>query len=414
MKPLIVLCIYAFAWLFVVLPAKAENRVALVIGNSAYINAGPLPNPRNDAEDVTGALKRLGFEVIEGMDLTVRDFANILLTFSERLKDADVALLFYAGHGMAVDGKNYLIPIDAELNSAADLEIEAISLERIQAHMERRPRTNLLVFDACRNNPFTRRIARALGSRSTAIQTGWAEVNPAKGTYISFATEPGDIASDGIGRNSPFTSALLKHIGTENLDIQLMMRSVRREVIEATGGDQVPWERSSLISSFAFLQKGRQTATPFIASDKSSYAQGDKIRLVITPPEDCRLTLLNVDNTGKSCLLFPHPKLPDTVLKRGERVMFPPKGSLTLDEAGEETFVAMCNASEAAKKKASRNTTQIDCSKGAADRAFNDQFLETVTFSLEDDDPDTKASDAALSEKQTILRGSLTVNVAPQ
>ncbi len=277
------------------------------------------------------------------------------------------------------------------------------------------PRTNVLIFDACRNNPFAGRIARSLGDRAKTVGQGWAAVTPGRDTYISFATAPGTTASDGSGRNSPFTSALLSRMSTEGQDVQLMMRGVRADVIEATRGSQVPWEHSSLISSFAFAS-AKPPVAALITAERTSFKRGESIQLAITPSEDCRLTLLNVDKAGKSCLLLPHPKLPDTVLKAGQRTVFPPKGALRLEQPGEETFVAMCNASEAAKAQAVRTSRLIDCSKGAADRSFNDKVFETVTFDI--DDAGDKAGAAAKPAGDTsaprlsVLRGSLTVTVS--
>ena len=146
--------IFFAAWVFGfvafggIFAAYAENRVALVIGNSAYVHAGVLPNPANDARDMTDRLAGLGFEVVRGTDLTVNGFNDLLRIFADKVKNADVALLFYAGHGVAVGGINYLVPVDARLDSASSLEVEAVSLRKIQALMENRPRTNLLFFDS--------------------------------------------------------------------------------------------------------------------------------------------------------------------------------------------------------------------------------------------------------------------------
>lgn len=411
-----------WALLSIAIPASAEMRVALVIGNSNYEHANALTNPKNDAHDIAAKLTALGFDVVHGVDLTVQSFNYKLREFAGKLRRADVALLFYAGHGVAVGGINYLVPVDAQLDSEGDLEIEAVSLATIQRIMESRPRTNILIFDACRNNPFTRSISRSLGkNRSSLVRSGWASVDPATGTYISFATKPGDVASDGEGRNSPFTKALLSHIDTPGVDIEVMMKQVRKDVIAATranGKTQTPWARTSMVSNFVFGHQtqslARQLTGDFITSDKTSYKQGDKIKLYITPPKDCRLTLLNLDKTGQSCQQFPHPALQDNVLKAGQRFVFPPKGSLTLAEAGEETFVAMCNASDEAKAAATRNTRSAGCSKGASDRTFNQKTLELAIFDPNDKGGTSSSGTTPTAKKQTVLRSSLTVKVEPK
>lgn len=402
-------------------PASGERRVALVVGNSQYHFANVIPNPSNDAHDIAAKLTALSFDVVRGTNLNEQSFTAKIREFAKKLRDADVALFYYAGHGVAVDGINYLIPTDARLQTAADLELETVTLAKVQRLMERRPRVNIIIFDACRNNPFARNISRSLGSRSALVKQGWAAVNPGAGTYISFATKPGDVASDGEGRNSPFTRALLRYIETPNVDIELMMRRVRRDVIKETaakGRKQVPWANTSMTSSF-FFSRGdkklsRQIAKSFISTNKVSYAQGDKLKLEITPPQDCRLTLLNFDKTGRSCQLFPHESLADPVLRAGQPFVFPPKGSLTLGEVGQETFVAMCNATAAAKAAATRRTRSVGCSKGASDRNFNERTLELATF-----DPNDKGGAAALTvkdpaRKHNVLRSSLTIQVTPK
>lgn len=230
-----------------------QRRVALVIGNSTYENAGQLQNPTNDANDVAAQLKQLGFEVILGtnldkarMDKTVRDFA-------ESLNGAAVSLFFYAGHGLQVDGENYIVPIDAKLTSAASLDFEMVRLNLIQRSMERETRTSIVILDACRDNPLARNLARALGTRSVAIGRGLARVESGEGTLISFSTQPGNVAADGSGRNSPFAAALLNNISKVGDDLSSILINVRNDVMKATARKQVPWENSALTAKFYFV-----------------------------------------------------------------------------------------------------------------------------------------------------------------
>jgi len=244
-------CIYLIAgWAE---PTSAAKRVALVIGNSVYEHATPLKNPKNDAEDVAARLATLGFDVVKGIDLTHRGFAQTIADFKKKLDFADVSLFFYAGHGLQVNGRNYLAPVDAKLDDSTALAFEAVQLGTILQLMERRRRTNLVFLDACRDNPLARNLARGMGTRSNAVGRGLARVETGVGTFIAFATQPGNVALDGDDRNnSPFTRGLMDHIATPGLDVALMMRRVRRQVIKETGGRQVPWQHSSLTAPFTF------------------------------------------------------------------------------------------------------------------------------------------------------------------
>lgn len=226
--------------------ALAEKRVALVIGNSAYQHVAPLPNPGNDAADMTAKLEGLGFEVVHGTDLDLARLRRVVRDFAGRLDGADLALFYYAGHGLQVDGENYLAPVDAKLASHVDLDFEAVPMNLILSAMERSTRINLIFLDACRDNPLAVNLARSMGTRSASVGRGLAKVGTGIGTLIAFATQPGNVALDGSGRNSPFTSALLKHLGQPGRDITRELIDVRRDVLAATGGKQVPWDNSSL------------------------------------------------------------------------------------------------------------------------------------------------------------------------
>src|SRR5262245_1978199 len=198
-------------------------------------------NPKNDASDVATVLTRLGFKVLEGfnldkagMDRTVRDFATAL-------GGADVGVFFYAGHGLQVAGTNYLVPVDAQLTTSAALDFEMVRLDVVQRTMERAARTNVLFLDACRDSPLARNLARAMGTRSAEIGRGLAAAESGVGTLISFSTQPGNVALDGPGRNSPFAGALIKALAAPGEDLSNMLIGVRNEVMAATSDRQVPW-----------------------------------------------------------------------------------------------------------------------------------------------------------------------------
>ena len=227
--------------------AATGIRVALVIGNGHYTQVPALPNPPNDAADIAQALRKLGFDVVEGIDVDKSTMEAKIREFGRKLDKADLALFYYAGHGLQVAGKNFLVPVDAKLDRPADLTFETIDLAVVLEQMEGDQRVNLIFLDACRDNPFAKAVARSLGTRSAAVGQGLAQVQSAVGTMIIYSTQPDNVAQDGAGRNSPFTSALLKHIATPGLEIDSMMKRVRGDVIAATQRQQVPWDHSSLV-----------------------------------------------------------------------------------------------------------------------------------------------------------------------
>lgn len=229
----------------------ADRRVALVIGNGAYAHAPALPNPPNDAAAVAAALQRIGFEVLSGRDLDKEQTVDLLRRFERSLKDASVGLVFYAGHGLQVDGRNYLIPIDAQLESEADLQFDAVPLDVVLGQLERAVPVQVVFLDACRDNPLARTLARSMGrTRSSALGQGLAPARASVGALIAYATQPDNVALDGDGAHSPFTAALLRHLDTPGLEIRQMLTRVRKSVLEETDGRQVPWDHSSLTGDF--------------------------------------------------------------------------------------------------------------------------------------------------------------------
>ncbi len=256
-----VLLAAAFASVICSLPALAEKRVALVIGNSKYAEATPLTNPTNDANDISAALKSAGFDVILGLDVDKRGFDTKVRNFAELLEGADAAIFFYAGHGLQVGGRNYLIPIDARLANERDLDFDAVSLDLVLKQMElgRGDKTNIVFLDACRDNPFRGNLARSMGTRSASIGKGLAQVETGVGTFISYSTQPGNVALDGKGRNSPFTAALAKHVRETNRNLTSTMIEVRKDVLAATDGKQVPWDHSALTGDFYFQKTAAKT-----------------------------------------------------------------------------------------------------------------------------------------------------------
>ena len=229
------------------------KRVALVIGNGAYAHAITLPNPPADGKLVADTLRSAGFSVIEGSDLDKAGMTKLLDQFTEAAYDADIALVFYAGHGLQVDGRNYLIPVDAELEKAAQLQTRTIPVEAVLAALPPDPAVGMIILDACRDNPLARTLARALplsrsivGRRGPRAGAGERPEHNAGGLLIAYATDPGAVAYDGKDAHSPYTTALARHLATPGLEIQSALTRVRAEVSQATDGAQRPWHNASL------------------------------------------------------------------------------------------------------------------------------------------------------------------------
>lgn len=231
-----------------------ERRVALVIGNGAYEHVSTLPNPPHDAAALAATLRRLGFEVIEETDLDFAEMWRAIDRFGDALAGAAVGLFFYAGHGLQVGGQNYLVPTNAALRRESSLNYEAVPVATVQRVMERAERTNLILLDACRDNPLAQELARSMGAtRSASVGSGLAEMQTGIGTLVVYATAPGMVALDGTGEHSPFTQALLEHVTEPGLEVRQMLTRVRLSVIDRTDHGQVPWDHSSLTGDFYFV-----------------------------------------------------------------------------------------------------------------------------------------------------------------
>src|SRR5437868_6207598 len=236
----------AAALLVVCEPAWAGKRVALIIGNSAYQNVPPLANPINDGAMMAATLKAAGFDVVDSRhDLSAVEARRALRDFSDAARDADIAVVYYAGHGMEVDGANYLIPVDAKLERDTDVYDEALSLDRVLVAVEPAKQLRLVILDACRDNPFAKQMKRTVASR--AIGRGLAQIEPTSpNMLIAYSAKAGSTALDGDGKNSPFTIALAKHLATPGLDVRRAFGFVRDDVLKATSNRQEPFVYGSL------------------------------------------------------------------------------------------------------------------------------------------------------------------------
>jgi uncharacterized caspase-like protein len=240
--------------------AFAEERVALVIGQSAYRSVVPLPNPANDAQKMTEMLGNAGFKVTKAADLSQNDMRQAVSDFAAKVSASGpdtVALVFYAGHGLQVDGENYLVPVDVDPKRESDIPLQAVRLNDVLNTLGAVPtRMRIIMLDACRNNPFP--------SINTAAGHGLAIVDTkagAAGSFISYSTSPGAVAEDGSGSNSPYTTALLSVAKEPNLPIEEAFKRVRVAVNQATDGRQIPWESSSLTTEFRFVSDGAVAAS---------------------------------------------------------------------------------------------------------------------------------------------------------
>lgn len=247
--------------------AQAETRLALVIGNSSYAKT-PLANPRNDAALIATALEGAGFDVTRLIDADQALMKRAILDFGRRLRSADsVGLFYYAGHGVQIDGENYLIPVGADIAALEEVALNGVALGELLKTMERAgSRLNIAILDACRDNPFA--------GTSRSVARGLAPVTAPSGTLIAYATAPGQVALDGTGSNSPYTAALAEAIPSEGVPIEDVFRRTRRKVLEVTSNRQTPWEHSSLTGEFFFRPK---SALPEASArdDTTSQPAGD-------------------------------------------------------------------------------------------------------------------------------------------
>ncbi|TFW56565.1 peptidase [Bradyrhizobium sp. MOS001] len=264
--------------------AFADKRVAFVVGNAAYKNVPQLPNPAIDSKAMARVLRNVGFDVVEGANLTRDAMTAKLLEFGKKSEGADVAVFFYAGHGIAVNGVNYLLPVDADLKSEMDVKLgAAINVDLTLDQTMSDAKVKLVFLDACRDNPFAAKIRSAKATRSVNVQTGLAEMKSGEGTLIAFATGPGQTALDGeAGTNSPFTRALIANIAQPGIEIQQAMTKVRAQVSDETSKGQLPWGHTNLTGNVYLNPVGvpaAATTDPSNAPALAASKQGSDVEL---------------------------------------------------------------------------------------------------------------------------------------
>jgi uncharacterized caspase-like protein len=241
--------------------ALAERRVALVVGNAQYNNPSlVLSNPKNDAEDVAAVLRTLGFEVIHKTDSRKRDLELAMAQFARMSTNADVALFFYAGHALQYQGQNYLMPVDAALEDEISLRYQMMAIDDVRAALDRASGVKIMILDACRNNPVVDVLKRRMSGTARNVENlrGLARIDKTQGMVVAYATAADDVAADGTGRNSPYTTALLKRLQEPGLEIELMFRRIAADVNAQTNGKQRPETYVSLLNEYYLNQLDRQ------------------------------------------------------------------------------------------------------------------------------------------------------------
>ncbi len=258
--PVLIRFVLAIAFLVgLSLSAQAEKRMALVIANGVYKNVPALANPPRDGEAIAALLHQIGFETDTRLNLDRAGFESALADFSQSAEDADIAIVYYAGHGIEVDGRNYLIPVDAKLATDKQARFELIGLDDVMASLDGVKGLRAVFLDACRNNPFLASMTRSKATRS--IAQGFTPVEAQNGTIISYAAKEGTVAADGLGDHSPYATALLAYMGEPGLEIQFMLRKVRDKVQKLTGGRQEPYISASISGDPIYLAEPPKPVT---------------------------------------------------------------------------------------------------------------------------------------------------------
>lgn len=327
---------------FAAIPLAAHDRVAIVIGNGQYRTLPVLRNPVNDTVAMAEKLRGLGFDVTEGYDLGVNEMRKTFRKFRDRAQDAEIVTVFFAGHGMAVEGVNYLIPVDAQLRDQFSWKSEVVDVLELVNWTFDKNMANIVILDACRDNPIATRLMESMGStQARGVRRGLAPMDtrrPGRGMAIAFATSPGDVALDGKGRHSPFTSALLQHIATPNADITQVFHRVTGDVLERTNKKQRPWTSISLTGPVVLkpvdtttqqpnsaLQRGAKVSEPDLSAQllvfKAAIASNDPADFLAylnaypngVFADVARTTITRLQDPG----LTERPGLKDCTVKRG-------------------------------------------------------------------------------------------------
>jgi Caspase domain len=386
--------------------AHAEKRIALVIGNGAYTKVPSLDNPKNDAAAMEEMFKAAGFDtVVRANDLGVTAMRRALRDFSDTAHDADIAIVFYAGHGIEVSGTNYMIPIDAVLEQDIDAPDEAVPLDRVTEILEPAKRLRLVILDACRDNPFVRSMRRTLATRT--VRSGYGEIDERSlppNTLVAYAQRAGATAVDGEGANSPYTAALLKHLPMPGLDIELALRRVRDDVLKATRNKQEPFKYGSLGGAEIPLVPGKGLE-PAAAAPPTPAVNYDKEMENIfwdavkdSKSKDLLQTYLDRYPSGNFAGLA--KVLTDKLEKE------PPTADAAADKAAEQAKLARALQAE---------LKRVGCDPGNVDGVWGDkakdalaEFTRVAKVTLPSDEPSPEVLQIVLRQKGRICFGGQT------
>ena len=347
-----------------------DRRIALVIGNGAY-KISPLKNPVYDANDIADALKRLGFSVTLKTNAIQRTMEESIQAFGSQLRSGGVGLFYFAGHGITVKGRNYLIPIDADIRGESDVKYESVDAGRVLGKMEDAGNNlNIIILDACRDNPF--------GRSFRSSDRGLAKMNAPTGSILAYATAPGSVASDGPGRNGLYTSALLKHMITPGIPIEKMFKRIRIDVVRASGKKQVPWESSSLTGDFFFNADRGITAVKHPKPESSKLPQGftDKELLFwqsiqnSDDPDEYKAYLIEFPN-GKFVSLA-NIKIRKLQQKKMITSITPVPKAAEIEKPGEKTVVASISPDDTMPKIIARDGPFIKYDNGVVHNTRTD------------------------------------------
>jgi formylglycine-generating enzyme required for sulfatase activity len=348
-------------WSLLSQPAFAEKRIALVIGNSAYEKVAPLPNPTNDASAMSAMLKGAGFDVVDlKLDLKANEMRRALRNFADTARDADVAIVYFAGHGIEIEGINYLIPVDAVLERDIDAFDEAIPLDRILTVIEPVKKLRLVILDACRDSPFRKTKRNNLASRG--VGRGLVRVEPdSPNTMIAYAAKAGSIAIDGDSKNSPFTAALVKYLPRPGLDLRRAFGFVRDDVLKATGNRQEPFVYGSLGGEDVALVPAVVAAPPAASTPDPQAARHDyELALQINVP------------SGWDAFIGKYPSGFYTDLAKAQRDKLVTAQTAAIEEArraAEKKALDESAAAEAERAKAAAQAKAAQDARIAADKA---------------------------------------------
>lgn len=262
-------------WLIAGAAQAASDRVALVIGNTIYDTVAPLKNAGNDANGMAAAFENIGFDVTRAYDLSYAELSNTLREFNRKATGSEIAVVYYAGHGIEIDKNNYLIPTDARLERATDVYFEAVPMESAMLAVEGATELSLVILDACRNNPFAARMSRSGTSRAVTVGRGLALVEPSGNSLVAFAAKSGTTAADGEGDNSPYAIALMAALQEPNVELSLLFRKVRDDVLAATDGAQEPFVYGSLSAKELFLNMNQSQEPAVQGTDQKGDVQAN-------------------------------------------------------------------------------------------------------------------------------------------